>query len=1131
MEYFGEARKLFFEALPFINKVIQGFTSLIELFTSFLGKFMSVTKALPGGMGGVGSLMMLIGLARGMKNTKGYFTTAQSKSGIREVADMNVRAGVIYVNGKPLAQYGPKGSGGTMGPLGKNSNAIRTMGGHRGGPYMGTPGTRGSGTGSAGFASSGAGSALLTKADRTQMRSQFGGSVRAGAGPNGGHLITSGPNKGKEILTQNVRGKSVQYMYGGRGTGKENYSQKNLNGVSYRSGVTVAGDQRMKGNTKIVDATGRIINRREQLARFVSEGQTHGASGFRSDGRPKSMFDRMLGKNTGVGGFIGRRADAYRDRQVANSKFLGPSGPPINPGTGKPYTPTSKAYKAWMLSSNAAYGPGTYDPNSMKGRYLNSKFYNNWMSPTSDLSTKGPYQRGRVGSFIQNQRINARNNRAGRLGGAIFGNESRKGFQGSATGSMGTMMGLSMLANSGMVSEKASGFLSAGSMIGMYNPLAGLAVGLGGTALTAETAGGGALAGAGAGAAIGTMINPVIGTAIGAIIGAGVGAIVGRANRIKKEKKQSKEAFESVFDQLITNQLGVAQQEMLASGFTGDSALIKSNKSMNTNTDALMAKAASMSSEDFAKYLIDNSENIGVNLTNEQKKAIDKRPGEAAAVLTEVGKKQGAQNHLMEIYQKRLTELTAITGKTEQEIEQMAMTTGVDLFDATKDFTKQMEDLGVATLKTREQLRGVQMDMALKGLEVFQKKVDELKLPEILDEQARAFGDLQFAAGGDVSDEQLATFMSDFMPNFLTFAGGGLQGLLEARSQFGVGGKAFSQVDEKGNKGNFYGMENEFVNSGTGVMVQEYINKGVRDGGLAQGANINAQLLKTGVGADAFRIDANAFAAELSQMDPEKSKDLISKFESGDFFAGLDMENLTQDDFRNRLAQFGMDPSAIGITARAKDDELGIVIDNLPDELRDTYGAIIDMFGKFFDTRDSSKPDWMTDKFIKHIAENSDTSSPRGKGVGDTTSSRLGRTMARHSAMDGMLTGKRTMTSAYRTTGLGSTNSDHVTGRAYDLVGANLGAYQRLATANGGFAEFHGYGGTRHLHVVPGGGPYGDTGYPAKVSTGPAMGSGGGGGISINMNVTGGPNASAEEIATIAVRKMKTQIDNIRQRS
>ena len=102
----------------------------------------------------------------------------------------------------------------------------------------------------------------------------------------------------------------------------------------------------------------------------------------------------------------------------------------------------------------------------------------------------------------------------------------------------------------------------------------------------------------------------------------------------------------------------------------------------------------------------------------------------------------------------------AITGKTEQEIEQIAMTTGVDLFDATQDFTKQIEELGVATLKTREQLRGMQMDIALKGLEVFQKRVDELKLPETIDEQARAFGDLQRSLNGNVSEGQLATFMS-----------------------------------------------------------------------------------------------------------------------------------------------------------------------------------------------------------------------------------------------------------------------------------------------------------------------------------------------------------------------------------
>jgi hypothetical protein len=1134
MEYFGEARKLFFEALPFINKVIQGFTSMIELFTSFLGKFMSLTKALPGGMGGAGSLMMLIGLARGMKNTKGYFTRDQSRSGIREVADMSVRAGVVNINGKPVAQYGPKGSGGTAGPLTAKSNTINTMPGYRGGPYMGPPGTRGgSGGGGTGLASRGAGSAPLTKADRTQMRSQFGGSVRAGSGPNGGHLITSGPNKGKEILTQNVRGKSVQYMYGGRGTGRENYSQKNLNGVSYKSGVTVAGDQRMKGNTKIVDATGRIITRREQLARSVGEGQTHGASGFRRDGTPKTMFDRMLGKNTGVGGFVGGRADAYRDRMVNKSKYLGPSGPPINPKTGKPFTPSSKTYKAWKLSSNAAYGPGTYDPTSMKGKYLNSKLYNNWLSPKSDIGSKGgPLQRGRVGTFLQNQRLNSRDARASRLGGAIFGNESRKGFQGSAAGSMGTMMGLSMLANSGMVSEKASGFLSAGSMIGMMNPLAGLAVGLGGTALTAETAKGGAVAGAGAGAAIGTMIAPGFGTAAGAIIGAAVGGLMGRVNRIKKEKKQSKEAFESVFDQLVTKQLGIAQQEMIASGFRGESALIKTNTRSQANQQFLTDKAASMSEADFAKYLTDNADDLGVNLTTEQKDAMKKTPGESAKVLQDVGKKQMAQNHLMEIYQKRLKELTAITGKTEQEIEQMAMTTGVDLFDATKDFTKQMEELGVATLKTREQLRGVQMDLALKGLEVFQKRVDELKLPEILDEQARAFGDLQRSVGGDVNEEQLATFMSDFMPNFLTYVGGGFQGLLEAKKQFGVGGKAFTQIDEKGNKGNFYGMEEKFTTGATGQLVQNYINDGIMNAGKEQGGNINAQLLKSGPGADAFRIDSGMFADAMAGMDPDKGAALASALESGTFFAGLDMETLTKEQFADRLNTYGMDSGLVGLQDRAKNDELGMIIDGLPTELKDSYGAIIEMFGTFFDTRDSSRPDWYTVEFAKAIADGKlDTSSPRGKGIGDTTSSRLGRTMDRHSAMDGMLTGKRTMTSAYRTTQLGSTNSDHVTGRAYDLVGANLGAYQRLATANGGFAEFHGYGGTRHLHVVPGGGPYGDTGYPAKTSTAPAMASGGGQGISINMNVTGGPNASAEEIATIAVRKMKNQIDNIRQRS
>lgn len=139
--------------------------------------------------------------------------------------------------------------------------------------------------------------------------------------------------------------------------------------------------------------------------------------------------------------------------------------------------------------------------------------------------------------------------------------------------------------------------------------------------------------------------------------------------------------------------------------------------------------------------------------------------------------------------------------------------------------------------------------------------------------------------------------------------------------------------------------------------------------------------------------------------------------------------------------------------------------------------------------------------------------------------------MARHAQTDGMLTGKRTVTSAFRTTNLGSINSDHVTGRAYDLVGQNLGGYARLVHANGGFAEFHGTNANRHLHVVPRLGPYGDATSPmvnAPVISGK---DGTKGDIYITQNIQAGPNATPSEVAKIAVREMKLALENERQRS
>jgi hypothetical protein len=132
--------------------------------------------------------------------------------------------------------------------------------------------------------------------------------------------------------------------------------------------------------------------------------------------------------------------------------------------------------------------------------------------------------------------------------------------------------------------------------------------------------------------------------------------------------------------------------------------------------------------------------------------------------------------------------------------------------------------------------------------------------------------------------------------------------------------------------------------------------------------------------------------------------------------------------------------------------------------------------------------------------------------------------------MDSALVGKRTITSAYRTTGLGSPSSDHVMGRAYDLTGQNLGAYSKMVHANGGFAEFHGVNSNRHLHVVPGPG-VGDTMVPKRMSSRSQGGTSANTNNNYTINVEAGPNATAEQIATLTMRKIKLMQDNQRQRS
>lgn len=134
---------------------------------------------------------------------------------------------------------------------------------------------------------------------------------------------------------------------------------------------------------------------------------------------------------------------------------------------------------------------------------------------------------------------------------------------------------------------------------------------------------------------------------------------------------------------------------------------------------------------------------------------------------------------------------------------------------------------------------------------------------------------------------------------------------------------------------------------------------------------------------------------------------------------------------------------------------------------------------------------------------------------GDTTTSRFSRTLAAHSSFNAMTPGKRLVTSGIRNTNVGSLNSDHTTGRAFDLTGDNLVSYAQNVKEAGGFAEFHGGPGEqRHLHVVP---PVGD-------SSSPVSGGGGAGGSTSNyytIEVNASSGMDEEALANKVLDKIK----------
>ena len=720
---------------------------------------------------------------------------------------------------------------------------------------------------------------------------------------------------------------------------------------------------------------------------------------------------------------------------------------------------------------------------------------------------------------------------------------------GSQTAKMGTSMVLGM--GSQFMPEEAQGAMAAGAAVGQMNPLAGIAVAGLGTAMNARTAGGGAVSGAMGGAAAGAMLGsvvPVIGTATGAIVGTLVGAVggfvMGALNAQEIKAKKARAVAQKQIDSIINTNLSMsfrqsAQEAALGGRDKEGNEILSSTRTMFDNPMKKMEELSGIFATDGTAYRDDGSlrssaelaklvRSTGSTFSDQDMKDVSGNSQEYANKMQkESAANLAAMDPIQKKYNARLDELKRMTGKTDQEIIDLASSVGVNLGDATMDFTVMVEELGVAMVKTSQEMKGLTQSIVIDSASVYDAAIKKITQPQILDELATTFVDSE-RAGGTTTKEKLE-FLGSATEQMAALYGSGGVGQAEIERQIG-GGKFF----DKGNVGEGLARDTFTKDS---VVMDAYNEQKLRARtqiGNTYGQQINNIMKERGFGQS---IDVNAFTEQFKGLSTEEMS-RVSKFMEGDAAKGVESMDMsgytgTKVGAEAIFDYLKIDPALLRVSEIGANAEATGAIDlsEASEEIKNATTKLIGQMDEFFRRDKENTPEWFTKEAFEALI--ADTSTPRGGNIGDTTSSKLATTMGRHSAMDASLTGKRTVTSSYRTTGLGSVNSDHVTGRAYDLVGQNLGQYQTLAKAGGGFAEFHGTNASRHLHVVPGPGAIGDNSTPvASSNKQPSMAmSGGGGDTNYSFHIQGGNNASPQEIANLVIMKVKEIERSNRERS
>ena len=725
--------------------------------------------------------------------------------------------------------------------------------------------------------------------------------------------------------------------------------------------------------------------------------------------------------------------------------------------------------------------------------------------------------RGPMRTKIANMRDQARINRTQTTFGAGM---SR--FAGSAGGRMGSSMGLSMLSQH--APEEMQGAMALGGTLSMIDPRLGMAVaGIGG-ALKAQSVGSGMMAGAMGGAQIGGMFGAQ-GAVIGAAIGALAGGIMGFVNKGKNQLKKAKETAQASLAGMFTDIANTASKEfkrnneILSGGGTlqGREGAFQNmgKKYVGRRKDFsadLKAVSAGKTTTEAMEWVKNNASKYGMKISKEQLDTMNVSETTRSAGLAEFtngrSEFESTLTGMDDVNNKRLEQLGKATGKSVPALEKLAKELGVNLYDATLDYTELAKKMGTAMIKTSGELKNAMVDIVIGAGNIFKKRREGREAQLALDQSGAALS--AELDGSDMTADDKKFAVEGFMENYGTqalamYGGDPAKAYQSMQKGFGTAGEGLF------GKGQQFEGQEEFIMPAANELKAE-MKKGAVD--------TYAEQLKGMAGDAGLQMDSATLTKQLAGMD-DASFDKFMNIMNRDGFSMKDSSGNAKsvEGITKTLETMGL--TGTGLSAIPEEDLNKYVTSaETFDKSSIEFKAAVDLYkdttASFFGSGSDGAPEWWTKGLYfdgQKLIPSPDTYTPRGGAIGDTTASRLSRTMGRHNEMDSQLKGTRKITSSYRDYNLGSPSSDHVTGRAYDLTGQNLGSYKKLVHANGGFSEFHGSNASRHLHVVPGpGGRTGDSSSAQGELSAPTMS---GGGISNNYNIyvnTNDPAAAAREV-------------------